>query len=179
MVILMKFLYVEKISNLQTLSSSNVPNFIKKNKSSWIKYAMSTARPEQKLCYILYFGKKTSMTVKRLFLMRQQKTSYQQKGSKFLYLNKFKPLQLTTTIVMIDSIINELNIPFLVSFYILRCFLDILMNFIFKDCFSVYHFFKHYISSRFTWNHSLNCLHTVSYLSPGKTFFCLPSVSLS
>lgn len=84
------------------------------------------------------------MTVKRLFLMRQQNTSYQQKGSKFLYLNKYQPLQLTTTRVMIDSIMNELHIPFLVSFYIIRCFLDILMNFIFKDCFCVYHFLNIY-----------------------------------
>ena len=63
-----------------------------------------------------------------------------QQGLTFLYLNKSKPLQFITTTVMNDSTVIELNIPFLVAFYIFNCFLEILMSCICGDCFCVCHF---------------------------------------
>ena len=79
------------------------------------------------------------MTVKTpIFLMQEYISSTER--FKVLYFNKFKPLQLITAAVMNDSIVIELNIPLLISFYIFRCFLDALINFVSKDCFSVYHF---------------------------------------
>ena len=39
-IVLMKFVFVEIISNLQTISSSNIPYFLKKGKSAWIKFVI-------------------------------------------------------------------------------------------------------------------------------------------
>lgn len=44
--------------------------------------------------------------------MEQKNTCYQQKGSTRLYLNKSKPLKLTTTTAMNDSVVVEMNISF-------------------------------------------------------------------
>ena len=60
-IVLNKFLCVEKISNVETISSSIVPYFLKKDKSSSIKFVILT-RPlidqnEKSLCYTLHFGK--------------------------------------------------------------------------------------------------------------------------
>ena len=44
--------------------------------------------------------------------MQQKNTSHQQKGSMCLYLNRSKPLKLTTTTAMNDSVVVEMNIPF-------------------------------------------------------------------
>ena len=43
MVVLMKFVCMENISNLQDISSSDVAYFSKKDKSLWIKFVILTA----------------------------------------------------------------------------------------------------------------------------------------
>ena len=40
----MKFVFVENISNLQTISSYNVPYFLKKGQSSGIKFVILTTQ---------------------------------------------------------------------------------------------------------------------------------------
>ena len=68
----MKFLCVEKISNLQTISSSNVPYFLKKGKFSWIKFVKLTAhiidQNENSLCYTLLFGKENMSGSKNAYI---------------------------------------------------------------------------------------------------------------
>ena len=139
----MKFVCVEKTLNLGIVSSPNVPYLSKKDRFSWIKFVILTAHllTKGKTLSVTLFSllKRTWMTVKTLIFLIKN-IFPQQKGSKFFYFNKFKPLQLITAAVMNDSIVIELNIPLLISFYIFRCFLDILINFVSKDCFSVYHF---------------------------------------
>ena len=46
---------------------------------------------------------------------------------------------------MNDSIVIELNIPILVSFYIFHCFLDILVNFVSRDVFWCVPPFIHFV----------------------------------
>ena len=56
-IVLMKFVIVEKILDLCTISSSSVPYFIKKDKSSWITFVILTADQNENSLYYILFGK--------------------------------------------------------------------------------------------------------------------------
>ena len=74
-IIFMKFLCVEKISNLQTISSSNVPDFLEKSKFSWIKSVIWTAHLLTKMktlsVTLFFLVNRTWMTVKMPKLLMQ------------------------------------------------------------------------------------------------------------
>ena len=116
MIVLMKFVCVEKLSNLRNIFSSNVPYFLKKGKSSRIKFMILTAHLLTKmktLCYIFLFGKENMNVSKNAHILNATiEYILSEKGSTCLCLNKSKPLQFITTTVINDSIVIELNIPF-------------------------------------------------------------------
>ena len=75
-IVLMKFVFVENISNLRTISSYNVPYFLKKGQSSGIKFVILTTQlfTKMKTLSVIHFVsvKRTWMTVKvPVFLMQQ------------------------------------------------------------------------------------------------------------
>ena len=104
--------------------------------------------PKSKLCLLHFFLAKMTLKTSIFYSnvhMQQQDTSYQLKGSTFLYLNKPKPLQFITTTIINDSTLFELNIPFLFLLFIIL-FLRYAKQFYIQRLFLCLPFFIDFIS---------------------------------